>query len=248
MKFDGTKICEEIITEVWEVRDLSNLEDRENNRTRLYLAAMNILLAHKDLIMNTHIVLIERQLAKNYKAVRISQHLISCLIMLMSTSVLNPLIYELDPKVKSRILAPGIKMDARQVKKWAIERAYRLLKSRGDENHKRLENKKVKKKDDLADTVIQIEAFCRLMNWDKSPDKIGAEYSLKGVDSHPSIKLSGDSKTIEINGQMYSLSQITDASTPTMIPPQIKGPLSGLNTDTKRGRLKINLLSKNGNG
>ena len=100
---------------------------------------------------SSHIFLIERQLIRhNPNAGRIFSHLCSFFM-----TKYTGLITEVDPKLKSKILKAPKGVD---LKKWSVEEALKILKSRDDmESIKIIE--KTKKKDDLADTVCQSQAW-----------------------------------------------------------------------------------------
>lgn len=102
---------------------------------------------------DTHYVIIERQLPQNYLATRVMQHLISYFLLKQCCVV------EIDPKLKGRMLDAPKGIGERQLKKWAVEKAIEIATQRGDDYTLNL-LKKNKKKDDLADVLCQIEAFC----------------------------------------------------------------------------------------
>lgn len=111
------------------------------------------------------LIIIERQLPTNYKAVRISQHIISYFIFFYrnTLSAKDALIVEVDSKLKSKMLATTKGMNDREVKRWAIEKARELLTMRNDEASLDILDKETKR-DDLADVVCQVEAFCIAQN------------------------------------------------------------------------------------
>ena len=122
---------------------------------------------HRELICGCHIFLIERQLPQNYKMVRISQHTISYIMFATLNNNLLPSIYEVDTKLKGIYL--GVKKsDGRDVKKVAIERAIELFTARNDKYSLNIINE-IKKKDDLADVVIQIEALFNELQYFQIP-------------------------------------------------------------------------------
>lgn len=123
----------------------------------IYRNSMLILKQYEKLIVNCHVVLIERQLAINYKMVRFSQHVISNLMSMLYNNDLRTVIMEIDSTVKTQQF--GIKgLGKRETKKWAIEKADQLLRARGDQASLNIIKKAKSKKDDLSDTVVQIEA------------------------------------------------------------------------------------------
>jgi hypothetical protein len=120
----------------------------------------SILLLEKfiDLIYNSHLVIIERQLSKNYKMVRFSQHIISYLTMRLMDNPYKTVILEIDSKLKSRQLNAPKGLNAKEIKKWSIQRADVVLKIRKDQNSLNIIKKAKSKKDDLSDAINQIEA------------------------------------------------------------------------------------------
>ena len=116
-----------------------------------------------DLLKKSHIIIIERQLHINYRAVRISQHIISFFMEHLRDTPLLPFIIEIDPKMKTKLLNAPRGLNAKEVKNWSVEKAMELLKMRNDTLGLSLINKLKGKKDDLADTIIQIEAMCILL-------------------------------------------------------------------------------------
>ena len=122
----------------------------------------NVLLNSEiDNIRTSHFIIMERQIPRNYKAVRLSQHVLDFICNAVRDSPLMPIIIELDSKVKARYLGCPRGLNERQTKLWLIEKALQLLEWRGDMNTANL-IRTVKKKDDLADTICQIEGFCKL--------------------------------------------------------------------------------------
>lgn len=113
-----------------------------------------------------HLVIIERQLPVNYKAVRISQCVIDYFVIRLKRSNKYPLIIELKPNVKSKELGAPKHLNDRGIKEWSVVEALSLLRIRGDQYAINcIENAPKSKKDDLADTVTQIEAFFSYMGW-----------------------------------------------------------------------------------
>lgn len=121
-----------------------------------------------DFIKVCNIFIIEKQLVKNYKCVRINQHIISYLLLKLKDSKINPLIYDIESKLKYSQFNVK-KLMERERKKRSVDIAIDLLTKRKDQwsidiicNNRNKYNKS--KKDDLADVVIQIEAFMKYNN------------------------------------------------------------------------------------
>jgi len=125
----------------------------------IYKNSSMLLDRYINLIYNCHLIIIERQLSKNYKMVRFSQHIISYLIVKLMNNPCKTVILEVDSKLKSRQLAAPKGLNAKEIKKWAIQLADRILKARQDQKSLSIIKSAKSKKDDLSDTVIQIEAI-----------------------------------------------------------------------------------------
>jgi hypothetical protein len=128
-----------------------------------------------ELIRESHIIIVERQVPFNYKAVRVSQHVLTYFFTVMKQSkTVDPVILEIDPQLKTRELGAPKGLNERQVKQWSVEKGTELLQMRGDteslatlERYKTMKKATVsqKKLDDLCDTVCQIEALCSYLEF-----------------------------------------------------------------------------------
>src|SRR5579863_4251145 len=117
---------------------------------------ISILDKYEKLIANCDLVIIERQLPINYRMVRFSQHIITYLTIKLRDNTCKTVIIEIDPRLKTQQF--GIKgLDKRGVKKWAIEKANEILTLRDDQASLNIIKKAKSKKDDLSDTVVQVE-------------------------------------------------------------------------------------------
>lgn len=132
--------------------------DSSDEMSGLYLSLTHYLDQHLNLFMTCHLILIERQLPINYRSVRVSQHLISYFSLLLRDSPLLPALLEIDPRLKGRQLESPPYLTDRGLKKWAVEKAQEILQERGDQKALTIIHRE-RKKDDLSDTVVQIEAF-----------------------------------------------------------------------------------------
>lgn len=115
---------------------------------------------HLPELLGCHIVVMERQVPQNYKAVRVSQCILTHLLIKLKDAPLLPTIIEVDPKLKSKanLLNCPKGLRERELKQWSVVRAKELLTDRQD--HAALAIlEKAKKVDDLADTVCQAEAL-----------------------------------------------------------------------------------------
>lgn len=151
-----------IETVVWDKQNFYNDDDPPQSQL-LYLRINQYLDRHHEQIKNADIVVIERQLAINYKSLRVYQHIISYFTFRYP----NILCTDIDPHMKGfKLGAPkGISKPA--LKQWAVEEMYNLLLTRRDQHGLDtidVWKKKKHKLDDLADSLVQIEALCIL--WD----------------------------------------------------------------------------------
>ncbi len=130
-----------------------------------------------DILNQCNIFIVEKQLPINYSKVRINQHIISYILLRFADSEISPVIYDIHPCLKSEIFGFSKKMGEHEIKKKSIEVAEDILTKRGDtmsvyviENNRNMRGKI--KKDDLADTVFQMEAFFKYTGYsDYSPPK-----------------------------------------------------------------------------
>lgn len=137
----------------------------EGNIDKLYSLVTNFLDQYLPIFKTCHMVIIERQLPFNLKATRICQHIISYfMIHLKDITPTLPMIFEIDPKLKGRELGASTHLNEKGIKQWSVEKCKDLLNKRQDfESLDYLY--KQKKKDDLADTVCQIEALFSFQGW-----------------------------------------------------------------------------------
>ena len=136
------------------------------NIDQLYLLITHFLDQYLDIFKKCHIFIIERQLPTNYKAVRISQHILTYfLIQLKDITPSLPMIFEIDPKLKGKELGVSKHLNERGLKQWAIEKCKEMMTKRRDYEGLEILEKHKKKADDLSDTTIQIEALFSFQGW-----------------------------------------------------------------------------------
>ena len=142
----------------------------QTNSSALYRSITEYLKSLNDDIMCAHIILIEKQLPVNYHMVRVSQHLITYFMMILTSSNIHPLIVEIDSTGKTKILGAPKLTSKRQVKDWSVEKALQLSYIRQDWfSFMAILNATRNKSDDLADTLVQIEAICLHFGWGVTP-------------------------------------------------------------------------------
>ena len=144
-----------------------NIENKEVLSNLLFVNITNILNKLKPYFEETHYVIIERQMVQNYKATRVMQHLISYFMIHLQDKYFLASIYEIDSKLKGKMLECEKGIRENELKKWAVQKALELAEKRKDEYTIKLINK-TRKKDDLADVLCQIEAFCIYMGFPKT--------------------------------------------------------------------------------
>jgi len=125
-------------------------------------AATEFLTKILDLIKQSNIIIIERQLAVNYKSSRLFQHIITFLCLYAPMFPVDCVIADVNPKLKGKQLKAPPNINKPGLKKWSVEKACQILQDRNDIPSLRIMTLS-KKKDDLSDTVIQMEAFMSLI-------------------------------------------------------------------------------------
>lgn len=151
-----------------------DVELEGNHRCNHYQILTNYLDKHAELFKQCDLVIIERQMPFNYKATRIAQHTITYFMMLMRNLEQHTMIVEVDSKLKGKELGAHPHLRDMDIKQWAIQEADRILKLRNDV-YSLDKIKKERKKDDLCDTVCQVEAFFKHMDWPLTEDSIKEE-------------------------------------------------------------------------
>jgi len=119
-------------------------------------------------IKTANIILIERQLAVSPKNRSMFDLVLNFIISRRKYLKEDVILMDINPKAKSKILRPKVRMTSNELKKWCIDEAMKILEKRNDEwsikwlqHHKGTSKTKA---DDLADTVIQMEALYQLIN------------------------------------------------------------------------------------
>jgi hypothetical protein len=113
-----------------------------------------ILFQYKDILEKCSHVLIEQQMRKNIRATRIGQHVWSWFSL-----ILPDLKIQFFPAyMKTRFFLGKNTLNNKQRKTWAVEKACEILQARNDIEHLNY-LKSSRKKDDLADTLLQLIVF-----------------------------------------------------------------------------------------
>jgi len=141
----------------------------EGNYTSLYSDISCWLDQYISYFSQCHVFIIEKQLPHNYQSIRVSQHLVTYFLFLLSKSPISPMLAEIDAKAKYKCLDAPTGFNETALKQWGTEYAIELLKGRNDLAALDLilgtkGIRKQKKQDDLCDTILQIEAFWVLFN------------------------------------------------------------------------------------
>lgn len=127
---------------------------------------MNLVLdKHRSILETCDYIVIEKQMNTNIQALRIGQHCISYFMINYNVTLV-----EFPSYYKTQSLNAPLKMNYNKRKKWAIDKAIEILVEREDYTNLTLLTLS-KKSDDLADVIIQTEAFLlskdRVFKWSK---------------------------------------------------------------------------------
>lgn len=106
-------------------------------------------------IKSCDLILIEEQLGMSTNAYGMSRHTVAYFMVKTRNRYKTPLIYEVSPRLKTHILS---KDTPKRTKTWAVKLAKEMLAERGDTKSLEVVNN-IKKKDDICDTIVQLEAF-----------------------------------------------------------------------------------------
>ena len=156
-----------IKTIVFEKLRIADAERKVEGRVdQLFTLVTQFLEKYREIFKESHMVIIERQLPINYKAVRIEQHIVTYFMILFKDRMPTlPLIYEIDSKLKGRELGASKHLNERGIKQWSVEYAMEELRKREDDVGLAILAKNKKKLDDLCDTQNQIDAFFSFNGW-----------------------------------------------------------------------------------
>lgn len=132
-----------------------------NSSCLLYLAIIQFLDKYLKQLKESHIIIIERQPPLKVANIRLMQHLVTYFALTLRDVPLYPMVLDIDPRLKGKQLDAPKNLNEKALKEWSVEKAVEILKMRGDEWSLGVINF-YKKKDDLADTICQVEAFFRL--------------------------------------------------------------------------------------
>ena len=131
-----------------------DLLSKSNDEDKFITLALNDFLSSYD-FSEVKCVFVERQMAENYKSTWIAHHTYAFL----SIKYPNVIIVEISATLKTKMLGAPPGLNKTYIKKWAVEKSLKLLKKRKDESSIDYINVD-RKKDDKADTIVQLEAIC----------------------------------------------------------------------------------------
>lgn len=213
----------------------------------VYSFVANYLDNYLDLFKTCHVVIIEKQLPVNYRAVRMSQHTLSYFMIHLKNIEPNlAMLFEVKPQLKSRELGAPPNLNERGVKLWAVEKARELLIDRND--HKGLEvldrkdpiTKRKEKKDDLSDTVCQAEALFSYFGWPLTQQVIKLDLNQTNKQIKPEQVISGQVISDQIKPNTVSLN-LTSLNNTNIVPLQIVQPLS-VSNKSDISKVTLNIL------
>lgn len=114
------------------------------------------LMGYTAMFRDSHYIIIERQKTENYMAIRVAQHILSFVMMVVLDSPRVPMLIELDNKVKTKMCPKGA--TKREYKRWStIQFIMHLVMARDGVMLQHLSSHK--KLDDLADVWTQVHSF-----------------------------------------------------------------------------------------
>lgn len=135
-------------------------ETDPNTNSSLYLEVMMFLDKYKDYYTECHFIIIERQF--KYQSARVMQQVISYFMTIARTLINEPFIIEMDSKVRLKQMKCPAGLNRPYQKKWIVEKCYYILRQRNDQRALVFLDGMATKKDDVADAIVQVEAFCIL--------------------------------------------------------------------------------------
>lgn len=136
-------------------------------------AVLHFLQTLHPVLVESRLIGIERQLAVNYMGTRMFQHVLTILLIYVPTFKYPCIIMDISPKLKGKMLGAPRGLKYVELKKWGIEKAREILLARGDKDSLQIlldyKGKTKTKGDDLADTILQMEAWHKLVGGITTP-------------------------------------------------------------------------------
>lgn len=162
-KYDiDTKKVKTLLQELFDFR---TIENEYATGTSYYSNCINLLDNYLKYFKKAHYIVIESQFVKSKDIYRMGQHLISYFLIKTKNCGSNPLIIEIDPKLKTSMLNLP-RMKQRLLKKKCKEIAINLLHERGE--HDLAENiAKLRKGDDHGDTICYEYIWWKILSQNK---------------------------------------------------------------------------------
>lgn len=137
--------------------------ENKQNVVRLWGDVLDYIDNRAAVFDRVNLYLFEKQVSPNHAVGLVTQHFKSCLMQRYRDRPPYPIMVEVSPRLKSRLLkadSPGAK--GKELKNVSVRVARRLLEERGDDESLGV-LAEAKKKDDLSDVVVQLEAFFKAL-------------------------------------------------------------------------------------
>ena len=147
-------------------------DEKGDEICHIYSKMNEILDFYRKFYLESHIIVIERQIRENYRMVRLSQAIIQYFINVVKDTMYRPLIIEVDSKLKYSVLN-GVKNTTKKGHRksvWGPWMARNILNHYYDYTSIQTIDNLKNKKDDISDIVLQLEAtLTKLKLLDKLP-------------------------------------------------------------------------------
>lgn len=143
------------------------LKSETNEYSKIIEAGTRIFEELEEVLLKCHYIVIESQMLINMKALSFAQHFISTCCARLRDRGYCPLIIEINPEMKTKMLSCPAEVKTKyQRKMWCIEKAQEIMKDRGEEKLAeeifRRRSKKGEgraKKDDIGDGVCMARVW-----------------------------------------------------------------------------------------
>jgi hypothetical protein len=214
----------------------------DGNVDQLFTLVTDFLDKYLSIFKESHMLIIERQLPINYKAVRVSQHIVSYFLFHFKNIMPSlPVIYEVDPKLKGRELGASKHLNERGIKQWSVDHAKILLAKRKDYGGLAVLNKNKKKSDDHADCLNQVESFFSFNGWPLTSDVLSLP--VKPIIETKSLPLSKLNLQTEKQNPQNNLKTQSEAHPTNKPETKILLPQLTLQTTVQKPQLKLKIVS-----
>lgn len=163
----------------------------KNGVSKFYQDIRDFLHSYRKYYKELDFIVIEKQPGINSNSSAVMHHSVSYFMETLKNHPNVPTIYLTNPKNKTKALGAPNNLNKPGIKKWGTAKAIDLCKIRNDHQTLNILTS-TKKKDDIADSIIQVEALAKILGWPMTQkikeDKMRGDLEILSDDETTSIE------------------------------------------------------------